>query len=426
MGTCSTLTEMTGEQRQSPSAPWTDDAFWAPTRRAVEEASALPADCYADQEFFDLESEKVFETAWVCVGTANELNAPGQVLVRKLGKRSVLLMRTEAGELHGFYNSCRHRGTELFANDCTAGATLRCPYHRWGYDRDGVLNTTPLFEEVTVKDFDPTDFSLHPVRTAQWGCLLFACADPHTVEIDEWFGDLTERVANYQLENWVTHLEVDLEMNANWKLISENYQEYYHVPWIHPELAKVSRVVDHYRFQGPGMYCGQTTTPITETSRDDWTVMPKATTLSNGEAVSGRFLAIFPNVLLSLLPNHAFVLRLEPLEPGKTREHCTWLLPPGNEKVSDEEFAATRDFWIDINNEDIDIVERNQRGISQGAYTPGRLSPRFEEPLHRFYNMLADHMTGTRRIPKGDESDKIPSYGEGTNPDPWTKEARKS
>ncbi|MBT3248835.1 MAG: hypothetical protein HN361_08305, partial [Actinobacteria bacterium] len=89
-------------------------------------------------------------------------------------------------------------------------------------------------------------------------------------------------------------------------------------------------------------------------------------------------------------------------------------------------FAATRDFWIDINNEDIDIVERNQRGLSQGAYTPGRLSPRFEEPLHRFYNMLADHMTGTRRIPNGDESDKVPSYGEGTNPHPWTKETRKS
>ena len=56
-------------------------------------------------------------------------------------------------------------------------------------------------------------------------------------------------------------------------------------------------------------------------------------------------------------------------------------------------FAPTRSFWFDVNSEDIDIVERGQRGLTFGSIPPGPLAPRFEEPLHRFHNMLADCMT---------------------------------
>ncbi|NDI01796.1 MAG: hypothetical protein EBY57_08400, partial [Actinobacteria bacterium] len=57
------------------------------------------------------------------------------------------------------------------------------------------------------------------------------------------------------------------------------FQEYYHLGWVHPELAKVSRVADHYRYQGPGMYCGQTTTPVSGDQRDDWLQLPPAADL---------------------------------------------------------------------------------------------------------------------------------------------------
>jgi len=147
--------------------------------------------------------------------------------------------------------------------------------------------------------------------------------------------------------------------------------------------------------------------------------MPAAERLNESDAVSGRFLALFPNVTFSLLPNHLFVIRLEPLGPGLTREHCSWLVPPVNRGVDKEVFAVTRTFWLEVNDEDVDIVERNQRGLTSGGYTPGRLSPRFEEPLHRFHNMLADQMTGVARIPSGDSSDEQALFGTGENPLPW-------
>ena len=32
------------------------------------------------------------------------------------------------------------------------------------------------------------------------------------------------------------------EIEANYKLVGENFMEYYHLPWVHPELIKVSPV----------------------------------------------------------------------------------------------------------------------------------------------------------------------------------------
>ena len=400
------------------TATWTSESAWLGTRRPLGQAASLPAACYADQDFFDLEQQQVFGTSWVPVAIGDQV-ANGRLLVRSLAGKSIVLTRTVDGELRGFLNSCRHRGTELAEADCDIGSMIRCPYHRWGYNLEGTLVATPRFTEVEVDDFDPADYPLHRVRVAQWGVLVFVCLDNDTMALDEWIGDLAERTGAYQLEQWRTVETQDLTINANWKLISENFQEYYHLTWVHPELAKVSRVEDHYRYQGPGMYCGQTTSPISSDDRNDWTAMPPAEGLGESDAQSGRFLAIFPNVLLSLLPNHVFIMMLHPVAPGRTVETCTFLLPPSTPDVPEEDFAATRSFWFDVNAEDVDIVERGQRGLERGGFTVGRLSPRFEEPLHRFHNMIADRFVSLDRIPEGDPNDHESRLGTGANPLPY-------
>lgn len=398
---------------------WTDEQAWAGTRRPVEQASTLPADAYADPAFFALEQRLVFGTSWVAVGLLDEVT-PGRLLVRRVGATSILVTRNAEGELRGFLNSCRHRGTELAESDCDIAGTIRCPYHRWGYTTDGTLVATPRFGEAGVDDFDTAEYPLHEVRVASFGCLVFACLDPTTAPLEHWLGDLGDRLAGYGLHAWRSVDTQTVTIRANWKLVAENFQEYYHLTWVHPELAKVSRVDDHYRYQGPGMYCGQTTTPVSGDDRDDWTALPPAAGLNPSDGASGRFLAIFPNVLLSVLPNHAFVMILQPVEAGVTVETCTWLLPSSTPAVADDAFARTRRFWLDVNAEDIEIVERGQRGLAAGGFTPGRLSPRFEEPLHRFHTMLADRFVGLDRVPDGDVSDAEPLFGTGTNPMPYS------
>lgn len=406
---------------------WTDEASWAGTRAQLGASTGLDPSAYVDDRFFAMEQELVFERAWVVVGTAPEVAEPGRMLVRSVGQRSILITRGADGELRGFLNTCRHRGTELAERDCEIAGTIRCPYHRWGYGVDGALVAAPFFDEIPRDDFDKADFSLHQVRVETWGPLLFACVDPDTPSLIDWLGDLPERMSGYGFDEWRIQEEATLEIGANWKLISENFQEYYHLTWVHPELAKVSRVKDHYRYQGPGMYCGQTTTPVSGDDRDDWLVLPAAEGLDESDATSGRFVAIYPNVLLSVLPNHVFVMRLEPVSPGITRETCTFLLPSSTPEMSDDEMKATRDFWFNVNNEDIDICQRGQRGLTHGRVAAGPLAPRFEEPLHRFHNMLADCMTAESlatglTIPAGDDGSDGSRLGTGINPSPPTIE----
>ena len=404
-------------------AEWSTDSWWAGTQAPLTESTGLNPDAYTSQEFFEHEKQLVFERAWVCVGIADDVAEAGRLIVRKVGNRSIIITRGNDGELRGFYNSCRHRGTELAEVDCDVANTIRCPYHRWGYGLDGALVATPLFEQVPRADFDKADYGLIPVRVDTWGVLLFACLDDQTPPLYEWLGDLPERMAGYGMESWTSRTEQTLEIQSNWKLISENFQEYYHLTWIHPELAKVSRVKDHYRYQGAGNYCGQTTTPVSGDDRDDWLSLPPADGLDESDAVSGRFVAIFPNVLLSVLPNHVWVMRFDPMSPGETIETCTLLLPPNSSSATEEDIDHTVSFWLDVNSEDIDIVERGQRGLTHGAVPPGPLAPRFEEPLHRFQNMLRQCFTlkslAEMTIPDGDridsEGDRL---GTARNPTP--------
>ena len=416
-----------------PRADWTQSGseFWAPQRNPVETSFAMQPTVYADENFFAAEQERLFGRGWVGVALTSEVAQPGRLLVRSIGGRSILLTRSEAG-VRGFLNSCRHRGTELAEADCDIANTIRCPYHRWHYSADGQLVAAPLFDTVPRDDFDMADYGLIRVRTQTWGPVVFACLCEDTPPLGEWLGDLPERMAAYRFDTWqpagIEGASCTFDVAANWKLLAENFAEYYHLAWVHPELAKVSRVADHYRYQGPGMYCGQTTTPVSGDERDDWLKLPPAAGLDDSDAASGRFLALFPNVTLAVLPSHMFVMMLEPLSAGRTLEHCTFLFPPGPMTAGEpsaelrELFEITRRFWIEVNDEDIDICERAQRGISAGGAPPGPLAPRFEEPLNRFHKMTADLMTlpcvADLPVPAGDRPGSVDLYGGEPNPLP--------
>ncbi|MDA9359676.1 Rieske 2Fe-2S domain-containing protein [bacterium] len=107
------------------STDWTTESAWLGTRAALTEATGLHPDAYADPDFFALEQKRVFERAWVVVGTAPEVAETGKLLVRNVGARSIIITRDDGGELHGFFNSCRHRGTELAEADCQIAGTIR-------------------------------------------------------------------------------------------------------------------------------------------------------------------------------------------------------------------------------------------------------------------------------------------------------------
>ena len=142
-------------------------------------ATPLPASAYRSDDVLGDEFERIFLTHWLCAGRTDQLDEVGSYLTLEVGDERVLLVRGDDGRLAAFDNVCRHRGTVL----CTApagnaGRFIRCPFHAWTYGLDGRLVHAPLMEQVD--GFDPGDFPLQPVATAEWEGFVFVHlgADP--------------------------------------------------------------------------------------------------------------------------------------------------------------------------------------------------------------------------------------------------------
>ena len=403
-----------------------DETTYSETRLPVELASTLIADGYRSVDYYVDEQEQIFAKGWVGVGATSEVSAVGQVIVRQVSGRSVIVTRNTDGNIKAFLNVCRHRGSRLIKEDCTLKvARIRCPYHSWAYDLDGSCIGTPLFEGSDIpdgmraafdmgdaKEFSREDYPLFTVQVDTFGPLIFVSLNNEVAPLADSLGDLPDRLLGYDLASWTVRASKDYDIGGNWKLIAENFMEYYHLPWVHPKLAKVSRVEDHYRWQGPGMYTGMITTPISG-DNPAWLALPPPSRLVGSDLESGRFVLMFPNVALALLPNHLFVMILEPQGPARTYER-TFTLTHAETGATEESNAAIVDlqaFWDEVNMEDVDIVENVQAGIATPEYQSGRMCYRFEEPVHRFQNMIIDRMVGLDRIPGGDDVEQAPMFG---------------
>ena len=180
--------------------------------------------------------------------------------------------------------------------------------------------------------------------------------------------------------------------------------EYYHLPFVHPELTNVSRMEDHHRSQGTGMYTGMLTTPVSRDVDSVWLNLPAAHGLNKEHLEAAYHICIFPNVTITILPNHAFCMITDPIRANQTRERTFLLTPPGtlDNESHTSMFLELVKFWDMVNTQDLGIVERVQLGLSNTAFTGGRMCPKFEEPLHRYQNWVADRMCGIHRVPSGD------------------------
>ncbi len=401
---------------------FTDEDLYRHSRLPVDLASTLIPDAYASPAFFALEQEKVFTSSWVAVGVVADVDRPGRCVVVEVAGRSIIVTRNRHGVLRGFHNLCRHRATRLLDADAREVGRrhhIRCPYHSWTYDTDGACLGTPLFEGSDVpagqepifdtsvaKGFDRADYGLHEVAVDTWGLFLFVNLSPDPVPLLTALGDLPRRFAGYGLESWIPRRRSTYDVAANYKLVGENFMEYYHLPWVHPELNKVSRFSDHYRWQGPGMYTGMCTTPVSRnTDAGGWDGLPPLSTLGAQDADAGRFVWLFPSTALVVLPNHAFVLFNQPVAANRTVETAVLLSHPEavDDPAAEGGVEQLMKFWDLVNRQDLEIVERVQDGLENPAYRGGRMCFRFEEPLHRFQNMIIDKMVGLDRVPGGDD-----------------------
>ena len=233
------------------------------------------------------------------------------------------------------HGSRRHRLRAQLAG--SFGSGIKCPYHAWTYTLDGALRTAPYLDESA--GIHKEELSLHPVGIDTWGGFFFlnlapreAAARSHTLAGQ--IGEAATRLANYPLAELRRVKRITYEIDANWKVMLENYNECYHCAGVHPELCKV---VPSFKVRGGSNLDWERGI---EHADGAWTFTHSGTSsrapfpgLSDDERVRHKGELIYPNFMISLSADHvaAFTavaakrrahhdrLRL-PLSSGRDRE----------------------------------------------------------------------------------------------------------
>jgi phenylpropionate dioxygenase-like ring-hydroxylating dioxygenase large terminal subunit len=351
-----------------------------PVLRPFGESSMLPAAAYVDPDVFAWERRHLFSGSWLCLGRLADL-APQQALTA--GDISIVVTAAD-GVARAFANVCRHRGHELLAEgECADRPSIVCPYHGWSYTMDGRLRTAPRMGE----SLDKTGYGLVELPLAQWHGWVFVNSSGTACSFADHLGTLDRLVAPYEPERLTVKASHEYAVQANWKLIAENYHECYHCPMIHPELCAVTPPSSGENWHEPGAWLGGSMTLREHAETMSFDGRSNGVMLHSVnpgiDARSVLYVGLFPNLLISLHPDYVMTHRLAPLGPGATRVECQWLF---DDKVADPAYAV--DFWDLTNRQDWAACESVQRGVSSPHYRPGPLAPN-ESAIYDWVTMLA-------------------------------------
>ena len=75
-------------------------------------------------------------------------------------------------------------------------------------------------------------------------------------------GNAFKLLNEYPLKKCKIVKSKEYRVKANWKLLIDNFIEYYHLPAVHPELVKGSGMDEHICTQESGDYISFKTDPI--------------------------------------------------------------------------------------------------------------------------------------------------------------------
>jgi Rieske 2Fe-2S family protein len=355
-------------------------AFRKTTETFTAGARTLPQRYFVSPEIFAKEQEAIFSTQWVCVGHQSEIAKPGDYFVADVAGESVIIVCDKRGEIHGFFNVCRHRGTRLCEERSGHFSAIQCPYHAWTYGLDGSLIGAPHMDDVP--GFVKADYSLHAVNMALWEGFIFVNLADAPASLEEWFAPLAGKFTHWNLSKLRSAKRIEYDVRANWKLMFENYSECYHCPGVHPMLSKVSPYDSAENDLCEGPFLGGF---MSITKGAGLTMSGKACALPVGDIRSEDharvfYYSIFPNMLLSLHPEYVMVHQLWPKSPDRTLILCDWFFRPETFDRDDFHPNDAIDFWDMTNRQDWHVCELSQQGIASRAYQPGPYSPRESIP----------------------------------------------
>ncbi|HTV95262.1 MAG TPA: aromatic ring-hydroxylating dioxygenase subunit alpha [Steroidobacteraceae bacterium] len=356
---------------------------------------SLPARFFYDESVFQREKTQIFFKSWHLVAHLNELAEPGSYVTRDIFEQSVLVVAGRDGELRAFHNVCQHRGNRLVESRRGTSPTFTCGYHAWSYALDGCLRGAP--NASAVAGFKKSEHGLKPVRLERFASFVFVNLDAHAKPIAE-----MARGAEAQIRRFLPDLdrlrlieEIDVPVDANWKVIQENSIEGYHFDYSGPAHKQLVQLIDFagYTLEAHGewwTYIG----PPKQSTREAYGVALEGATWQTDWFFN---FGLWPNVTLYAFPYADMV--------------GTFIMIPTGPETSTLRFGyygvAGRDLprvteacirWMnqDLGPEDIRLNRSNQKGLRSLGFERGRyligegIGNRSEHLVRHFHKLCYD------------------------------------
>lgn len=351
----------------------------------IDGTRTLPGKYYHSPEIYREETTKIFYKFWLYACRAEEIPAPGDYKLIQVIDESIILVRDKSNTIKALFNVCSHRGTQLCSEPKGnfKAKSIQCPYHAWTYGLDGKLLSAPLMQEGPL--FQKADCSLPQAAVHEWEGFIFINLDKKPVPFEKQMEALIGKFADWKMSELRIARTIRYELNCNWKLILQNYQECYHCPGVHPLLSKFTPVQSAQHDVSNGAVIGgfmDLTKERGSMTMDGEAAAPPI--CSPGDLQKIYYYSVFPNLLLTPHPDFVMYHHITPLGTDKIINECSFLFRP--EVIGDPAAQAginsAIEFWDLTNRQDWMVCEQMQIGTRSQRFDRGYYSGR-EDILHQ-------------------------------------------
>ena len=328
---------------------------------------SLDAAYYTSEAIYQKECSNLFARTWQYAGHVSQVAKPGDYFSFDIAGQSLFCIRDGNNVLHTFYNVCQHRAHQLVAGQGEGKKMLVCPYHAWTYRLDGHLLRGPNTEVVpeSVRE----NICLTAVRTQQFCGFIFVNLDDNADSMEDWYPGVEAELREFvpQIDDLTLVETIRVDEKCNWKVSVENYSECYHCRLNHRTFSTGVVKPDTYDIQPQG-YCLRHTTECQNLERMTYPIDLS----SNKHAGDYSSWYLWPTFSFQVYPGNVLnTYHWQPTAVGAVTIAREWYTADGISSAVIHDLAVQdRETTVE---EDIYLVESQQRGFNNRGYKPGPL-----------------------------------------------------
>jgi len=339
-------------------------------------AQSLPAWLYNDPDFFALEREKIFMTAWHLVCHTKDIPKVGDYEAFSLYDEIAFVIRGKDNQIRGFHNVCRHRAARLLDGEHgNCGRQITCPYHAWTYQLDGRLTGVPFLDDY--ENFDRSKNGLTPVETdifAGFVCIRFRPGGPSLAQA---MAPIAKEMALYRTKDMQPLRKVGSRLRkVNWKNATDNYVDALHIPVAHAGLNGLlgkSYTLTIEQDVTKIFAKLETARPMTLSNQAYCDILPRVSHLPVDRQDMWTYYKLWPNLMFDIYPDQIDFMQFIPLSPTTCLlRESAYALDDDRREMKIARYLNCR-INRNVNREDTDLIERVQAGMGSSSFTTGAL-----------------------------------------------------